>query len=135
VRSRVGQVKSRVGLGQISIKSQAGPRQVLGRFGSVLSGFQSTPRGSQVGPVWFRVSPDQVLMGSQVDPRRAMASSRPEWVLVNSWACPVRSREGLGQVLAGSWASLGRVRQFENEMLKLEKMVYSFKKWKPFSEN
>jgi hypothetical protein len=60
-------------------------------------------------------------MESQVDPRRVLASSHPEWVLVNSWACPVRSREGLDQVLAGSWASLGRVCQFENKMLKLEK--------------
>jgi hypothetical protein len=72
-------------------------------------------------------------------------SSRSRWsglgqVPVKSWASPrrvqvsINSQAGLSQVLTRSSASFGKVRQFENKMLKVEKLFTIFKTINHFSK-
>jgi hypothetical protein len=95
---------SRVDPGQVPGRSWAGPSQVLG--GS-RAGLGQVPSES-----W--TSPGRVSIKSQVGLGRVSVKSRvgPRRVSGKSWAGP-------DQVSVGSRVSLGGLRQFKNEMLKI----------------
>jgi hypothetical protein len=88
-------------------------------------------RGPERVPIKSRVCLGQVQAGSWVGPNQVPSGSRASLkrILGRSKRVLFKSRVG-DQVLKGSWAGLGRVCPFENEMLKVEKlfMVRKLKK-------